>query len=129
MLLLKKWLKKKCENLVKDDNVSTTPQSVDDPSSPSTSDDPNLSTIHVVPSTPTTIHDDDDDKNDQASPTTIINDDDDTNPPPRTSTPSSPNVNESRRPLITPLSSVTTSPDVEEECVARNTRSKRQLKF
>lgn len=60
---------------MKDDNVSTPPQSVDDPSSPSTSDDPNLSTIHVVPSTPTTIHDDDDDKNDQAS-TTIINDDD-----------------------------------------------------
>lgn len=114
---------------MKDDNVSTPPQSVDDPSSPSTSDDPNQSTIHVVPSTPTTIHDDDDDKNDQASPTTIINDDDDTNPPPRTSTPSSPNVNESRRPLITPLSSVTTSPDIEEECVARNTRSKRQLKF
>lgn len=63
ILLLKKWLKKKCENCVReDDDVPTSPppQSIDDDhSSSSTSPDPDLSTIH--PSTPTTIHNDDDD--------------------------------------------------------------------
>lgn len=64
ILLLKKWLKKKCENCVReDDDVPTPPppQSIDDDhsSSSSTSPDPDLSTIH--PSTPTTIHNDDDD--------------------------------------------------------------------
>lgn len=99
ILFLKRWLKKKCENFVRENVESSPPQSIDDIHASSSSSN--------LPFTPPP-------------------------PPPfmmmmmMTST-----RHQGPVPLHIPMRAVTTSPDVEgeEECVARNTRPTRQLKF
>ena len=134
LLLVKKWLKKRCGNLLKDDDDSTTNHNIDpstlttnDPTTPNTNEPSTPTTITIEPTTPTLIYDDDDD------------DDDDwrgMHPLTRSSHPPSPQKNESRIPLITPMSQMSTTTtsdddddDDDDDDVAGRTRSKRQLKF
>lgn len=126
---------------MKDDDDSTTStlkHSIDpttlttnDPTTPNTNEPSTPTTITIEPTSPTTP------TTDEPTTSTLIYDDDDLrgmHPLTRSSHPPSRQINESRIPLLTPMSimSTTTTSDADADDhhhVADRTRSKKQLKF
>ena len=104
---------------MKDDDDSTTNHYID-PTTPNTNEPSTPTTITIEPTTPTLIYDDDDDLRGM-------------HPLTRSSHPPSPQKNESRIPLLTPMSQMpattTSDDDDDDDDDAGRNRSKRQLKF